>query len=51
MEECQYMISMKQLGFFYEKDDFSVSDTGDSEEKKTSFLKGRFRRYDFSLHG
>ena len=24
---------------FYEKDDFSVSDTGDSEEKKTVFQK------------
>ena len=24
---------------FYEKDDFSVSDTGDSEEKKNSFPK------------
>ena len=24
---------------FYEKDDFSVSDTGDSEEKKNQFSK------------
>ena len=36
---------------FYEKDDFSVSDTGDSDEKNPSFPKGRFRQYDFSLHG
>ena len=36
---------------FYEKDDFSFSDTGDSEEKNPSFPKGQFRQYDFSLHG
>ena len=34
---------------FYEKDDFSVSDTGNSEEKNPSLPKGRFRQYDFCL--
>ena len=34
---------------FNEKDDFSVSNTGDSEEKNPSFPKGQFRRYNFCL--
>ena len=50
MEECRYMISMKQLGFSMRKMIiFSVSDTGDSEDKNPSFPNGRFRRYDFCL--
>ena len=40
MEECQYMISMKQLGFSMRKMIFpSVIDTSDSEEKIPVFQK------------
>ena len=40
MEDCQYMISMKQLGFSMRKMIFpSVIDTSDSEEKIPVFQK------------
>ena len=40
MEDCQYMISMKQLGFSMSKMIFpSVIDTSDSEEKIPVFQK------------
>ena len=47
MEDCQYMICMKQLGFSMRKMIFpSVIDTSD-RRKNPSFPKGRFRQYDF----
>ena len=40
MEDCQYMICMKQLGFSMRKMIFpSVIDTSDSEEKIPVFQK------------